>query len=98
MQYPASPTKAAELFSLFAHYSVPADNKPFRLLDDACAFASSALEILRKEIMDFEEEGGNETHPGMAYRLWGAFHLVEMSRGAANAANDHMDRKENGHG
>jgi len=90
--------RSAELFSLNAHYSVPEDNKGYRLLDDAYGFSSSALEILRKEIVDFEGEGGNESHPGLAARLWGAFHLVEMARGAANAANDRVSRKENGHG
>jgi hypothetical protein len=80
--------RSAKLFSLNGHYSVPEDNSRSGLLDDAHCFSSSALEILRKEIMDFEDEGGNETHPGMAQRLWAVFHLIDLSRGAANAANN----------
>jgi len=85
-------TKAAELFSFNGKYSIPDQNRPGQLLDDASNFLSSALEIFLGEIEGIDSLSRSAGDLGRAQRLWGAYHLLQMAQGTVDAANSRLGR------
>jgi hypothetical protein len=79
---------STELLSFNGHYSVPLSANPASImLDDAACALSSAMAILKGQVGELEENGGNDRFPEMANSLWGAYHLMQIAYGLANGAN-----------
>ncbi|MDQ0010529.1 hypothetical protein J2T07_002719 [Luteibacter jiangsuensis] len=90
--------KVSELFSFNGKYSIPDENRPHQLLNDASNFLSSAIEIFLGEIEGIDCLSRSAGDLGRGQRLWGAYHLFQMAQGTVDAANSRLGRTRGGEG
>jgi hypothetical protein len=83
-------TKAAELFSFNGKYTIANENSATDLLNDASIFLSSAIEIFIVDLETAERRCREQGDKGLGERLWGAYHLFRMAKGAVDAANNRL--------
>jgi hypothetical protein len=83
-------TKAAKLFSFNGRYNIADENSATDLLNDASIFLSSAIEIFTGDLEAVERRFSEMGDDGLGQRLWGAYHLFNMAKGAVDAANTRL--------
>lgn len=88
--------KVDELFSFNGNYSIPEGNSSTELLNDASIFLSSAIEIFIVDLETAERRCSEQGDNGLGQRLWGAYHLFQMAKGAVDAANNRLQRTGEG--
>lgn len=86
--------RSAELFSFNGKYSVAEGNSPTALLDDASIFLSSAIDIFIVDLENAERLSRSQGDNGLGQRLWGAYHLFQMAKGALDAANGRLHQDD----
>lgn len=92
-----TPRKSQTFYSFNARYEVQPDAKPDALLDDAgCWLEAVSASVNNLAIELGSHDSTLQANPVLAGRMaWGAFHLIEMVRGAVEAAQVAMITESN---